>query len=303
MSQSILIIGSGALACFFAARIGRSGVQVFLTDSWTEGLEALRENGVRLVEESRITTQKITVLEKPDSINKFAAALILTKAYQTSQAVQSAYEFLAKDGTVLTLQNGLTARGKIVEILGEERVLSGITTCAAQMLEPGVVKYNGGNTVRLGSHLFAKNYREIFMSAGFDVTVESKINEMIWEKALLNAAINPLGALLGKTNGELRNDPEVNVLMKTLLAEGCRTARSDGIEMDEEYLEKRLITVLEETASNQCSMLQDILNGRQTEIDDINGALVEIAARNEIQIPVQVTLIRLVKAMQRKVHT
>jgi len=300
MTERLLIIGSGALACLFAARISRSGTSVTMTDTWAEGVEAIRINGVRLVEETQTTTWKVKALNKPEQNVFFSTALILTKAYQTTEAVVFARGFLGKDGTLLTLQNGLTARSKITQILGEALVLSGITTCAAQMINPGVVKFNGGNFVRIGIHPNVENYQEIFTSAGFDVSIEPNIGAMIWEKAVLNAAINPLGAILGLTNGELKNDPDAFDLMKSLLAEGCIIARSAGFEIREDYISKILVTILNETAANQCSMLQDIQNGRQTEIDDINGALVEIAARNHIPTPVQEMVIRLVKATERK---
>ncbi|MEI8133382.1 MAG: 2-dehydropantoate 2-reductase, partial [Leptolinea sp.] len=208
MPKTLLIIGSGALACLFAARISRGGQSVYLTDNWVKGMEAIRKKGVWLVEGNQTTTHEVTVLDRSNSILQFSHTLILIKAYQTSEAVQSVRNSISEDGTLLTLQNGLTVRGKIVEILGEERVLSGITTCAAQTVTPGVVCHNGGNTIRIGSHPFAKDYQKIFTNAGFDVFVEPKIKEMIWEKALLNSAINPMGALLGLTNGELKNNPD-----------------------------------------------------------------------------------------------
>ncbi len=206
------------------------------------------------------------------------------------------------DGTVLSLQNGLTARNRMIEVIGESRSLSGITTCAAEQMEPGIVKHNGGSSIFIGDHPGAPGYQEVFLRAGFSTTTTTDIQKMIWEKAIINSAVNPLGALLGLRNGEILNRADLINIMDELIQEACAVAASDGFQLNPVEMKERLHRILNETATNRCSMLQDVIHGRETEIDDINGAIVSLANKNGIPTPVQNTVTQLVRSIKREVY-
>jgi 2-dehydropantoate 2-reductase len=302
MSENVLIIGSGALACLFAARLTRSGQPVTMTGSWAAGMSAIRKNGVGLMEAGDVTYYPVPAFELPDSENKFHIAILLTKAYQMEAALQRVKSCLADDGTVLSLQNGLTARARMIEVIGEPRSLSGITTCAAEQLEPGVVRHNGGSSVIIGEHPRLAPYQKILLEAGFSVSANEDIQKLIWEKAIINSAANPVGAILGSTNGEMKALTNAMNLMDELIQEACTVAKAEGIQVLAKDMKKRLRHILEETSGNRCSMLQDVIHGRETEINDINGAIVQFGKKNGIPTPVQNTVTQLVRSIRREVH-
>jgi 2-dehydropantoate 2-reductase len=302
MSQHILIIGSGALACLFSARLARTGQPVTLTGSWEAGISAIRKNGVGLLVGGKIEYSPISLLDNSQATQKFRSAILLTKTYQIAETLTRVMPYLAEDGSVLSLQNGLTARDRMVEVIGEQRAISGITTCAAELVDPGVVRHNGGSSIFLGKHPEIDGYRNLLVDAGFTVNVVSDIRKMIWEKAVINSAANPLGAILRMRNGEMAAQPDVMHLMDELIREACTVARADGFNVEQEAMQKRIREVLDETSNNRCSMLQDFLHGRETEINDINGAMIDLASKYQIPTPVQSTVTQIVRSIRKEVH-
>lgn len=301
MTEPILMIGTGALACLFAGRLSRSGFPVVMTGSWKTGLEALRKQGVMLIEGKEKSVFPVEVLDITETSRFFPRALLLTKAYQTFEALKRVQPFLPEDGTVLSLQNGLTARSLMVEVIGESRAISGITTCAAELVEPGIVNFHGGSSIFLGSHPAAAWYRDVFQAAGFSVSTTSDIQKMIWEKAIINSAANPVGALLRMKNGEMSCSQEVGYLLDDLINEACQVANLEGCDINPAEISIRLQTILRESSANRCSMLQDVLHGRDTEIEEINGAIVSLAKKHGIDVPVQRTITRLVRSIKSEV--
>jgi 2-dehydropantoate 2-reductase len=302
MTQSVLIIGSGALACLFAARLVRGGHPVTLTGTWEAGLNAIRREGVSLDDGGKSDYFPVEVLNETSTSKRFNRAILLTKAYQTSAALNRVKPWLMENSTVLSLQNGLTPRMRLIEILGVERTVSGTTTCAAEQTGPVAVRHHGGESVVIGAHPAGETYREILSAGGFDVTISEDIRTMIWEKAIINSAANPAGALLRMRNGEMAALPDVMAMMDALITEACAVAAADGCPMDENDMRQRLRAILKRSASNRCSMLQDVLHNRETEINDINGAMLELAEKYHIQTPVQRTVTQLVRSIRREEH-
>jgi 2-dehydropantoate 2-reductase len=169
-------------------------------------------------------------------------------------------------------------------------------------VEPGVARHNGGLSVFLGEHPSVGQYQKLLSQAGFTVTLTSDIQKMIWEKAIINSAANPLGALLRLRNGEMSELPDVMGIMDELIMEACTVALAEGCQVDATGLRERLRYILSETSTNRCSMLQDIMHGRETEIDDINGAIVRLAKKNGISTPVQNTVAQLVRSIRKEVY-
>jgi len=162
------------------------------------------------------------------------------------------------------------------------------------------VKYQGGNSIRVGEHPAAKRYLSLLQHAGFETIIEQEIEVMTWEKALINAVINPLGAITGLTNGGLLKDQGIRETMCSIMDEGCQVAKERGLEINSEKLFAKALNVLEESAPNRCSMLQDVDGGRKTEIEDINGVILQLAEKLLVDVPILQTITNLIKAIERK---
>ena len=147
-SKPLLIAGTGALACLFAARLSAAGTPIYMMGSWAEGLEALRRSGVRLVDaqggESAYAVDIIDTNQAVSSQDPLVDyALVLVKSWQTSRVAGQLSQRLSPHGLVITLQNGLGNRERLAEVLDAKRVALGVTTVGARLLAPGQVRQAG----------------------------------------------------------------------------------------------------------------------------------------------------------------
>lgn len=300
-ASSVLIVGTGAMASLFAARLAASGIEVKMLGTWKESIRALNEGGVHLTDGDGIE-QVFPVEATQDPLecvgNKFA--LILVKSYQTRRAAEQLKICLAKDGIALTLQNGLENDTKLAAVLGEDRVASGVTTIGATLLEPGRVRFGGEGKISLSEHARLSPLSEILSQAGFLVETAQDTESLVWGKLVVNAAINPLTALLKIPNGELLTRRSAHKLMNLVTLETVNVAEAIGVQLPYSDPISVVESVAERTASNKSSMLKDVLRGSQTEIDAISGAIVKIGERKNIPVHLNQALWLLINAIEQK---
>ena len=298
MSDPILIVGTGAMACLFASRLAAAGVQVTMLDTWVEGLDALRLHGVRLVGADG-TEQAFPVQagSEPAEFVGMRFALVLVKSWQTERAAQQLAVCLASDGLALTLQNGLGNREILVQALGDDRVALGVTTLGATLIGPGLVQPGGEGTISTGTHPRLPPLTKMLQQAGIPVEVLPEVSDLLWSKLVINAAINPLTALLHIPNGELLTRPSARLLMRTAAREAAEVAAAIGRNLTFSDPVAATEAVANRTARNNSSMLQDVQRGAPTEIDAICGEIVAAGERCGIPTPVNRTLWLLIKSL------
>ena len=149
----ILIVGTGALATLFAARLGGAGHAVSMLGTWQNGLQSLRERGARMVgRDGRERAYPVHATCDPGEVREAALALVLVKAWQTERAASQLADCLARDGLAVTLQNGIGNREILAAALGAERVALGASTTGATLLGPGLARAGGEGIVSLEQH-------------------------------------------------------------------------------------------------------------------------------------------------------
>jgi 2-dehydropantoate 2-reductase len=299
--DNILIVGTGALASLFAARLTQAGCNVTMLGTWQEGLNALREHGVRLMDangnEQRFTVQ---ATDDPRQCAGAKYAIVLVKAWQTERAARQLAECLADDGLALTLQNGLGNYETLTRSLGLNRVALGSTTTGATLLGPGSVRPGGEGIISIGQHPAVKELKAALRSAGFNVQVVEDPGSLVWGKLVINAAINPLTALLKVPNGELLERPPARLMLAALAREAAQVAYAENIDLPFDDPVGAAEQVARKTAANHSSMLQDVLRGAPTEIDAICGAIVKAAEKHRLGAPVNWVCWQLVRSMNGK---
>ncbi|OGO14624.1 MAG: hypothetical protein A2032_04170 [Chloroflexi bacterium RBG_19FT_COMBO_49_13] len=298
--MGFLIVGTGALACLFAARITGSGSEVTMLGSWPEGLAALRQYGVRLLDlDGSNSNFAVEVIDESASKRRFKQSLVLVKSWQTERVAKQLERYLAADGIALTLQNGLGNDRVLMGMLEPEQVALGITTVGARMLEPGFVQFTGNDKVMLGAHPKLSRLAEHLQKAGFHVEMVSDPVSLVWGKLIINAAINPLTALLRVANGELLVRPEARELLAEAAREAASVASKQGISLPYPDPVMMVEQVARNTAANYSSMLQDVMRGTTTEIEAINGAIVRAGEQFGVPTPVNRMLWHLVKSLNQ----
>jgi len=295
MPISVLIAGSGAMACLFAARLSPHA-EVTMLGTWAEGLAALQRHGVRLEAGGLETVHPVRVTNDPSDVRGALFALVLVKSWQTKRTAGMLAECLAADGVALTLQNGLGNLEALRDALGAERAALGVTTTGATLLGPGRVRAGGSGPIHVAPHPRLEPYLPALRQAGFTVEPEPDVESLLWGKLAVNAGINPLTALLRVENGVLLERDEARQVLREAAREAAVVAGGLGIRLP--YLEAAAAAedVARRTAANRSSMLQDVLRGAPTEIDAINGAIAGAGERVGVPTPVNRTLWRLVRA-------
>lgn len=297
-SDPILIVGTGALACLFAARLAASDHAVQMLGSWPEGLAALQQRGVTLVlPDGTRHTYPVQASSHAREFSGAKTAIVLVKAWQTERAAAQLFDCLAVGGLALTLQNGLGNRETLVEKLNSERVAYGVITTGATLLGPGEVRWAGEGQITLGDHPRLGPLGAALQSAGFTVSTEANVNSVAWSKLAINAAINPLTAILGVPNGELLTRPSARELAAALATEVAAVANAKDVPLSFADPVAAAEDIARRTATNLSSMLQDVRRGAPTEIDAICGAVVRAGRETGVPTPVNETMWKLVKAL------
>ena len=270
-----------------------------------ESLLALQERGMIVHTEDSIdvlTPIEYSILESEQTLD---IAFICSKQNSVSELVMVAENHLASDGFVIAIQNGLGHLDRVASVVGKGRVIGACVTHGSNRIGPVEVRLGGEGKIVIGpfdQEKFSARtglYEQVVKMLGeaglFPVSV-GDIMPSIWEKLLLNLAINPISAICGVKNGILLSAP-LHELAISVMREGAMVAEYEGIDIDFEKLENSLNNVLKATSENRSSMLQDIIQGVPTEVDWICGAIVEKAEIHGIPVPMTQTLCHLVHGL------
>lgn len=295
-SRKVLIVGTGALATLFAAKLSARDVDVILLGTWTMGLETLKKDGARVEGEAAYPVR--TTID-PVDCRPAGLALVLVKSWQTERAARQLGACLSADGLVVSLQNGLGNDSVLTRYLGQTRVARGITTLGAYLVAPGVVRVAGEGPLWLEQHPRIGQLASMMQNAGFRVEEVEDIRPHVWGKLIVNAAINPLTSILRVKNGKLLTDPLARNLMRRLANEAAAVAESQGVELPFADPERTAEEVAENTRENYSSMLRDILRDAPTEVDAINGEIVRLGHECGLGVSVNMLVWNLVLEQKR----
>lgn len=290
----ILVFGTGALGTLFTARLVGAGASVAVTGTWPEALAALAADGATIDDGTAAFSVAVEVVPRAElaGVASFDLALVLVKSRQTPEVAPLAAAAVGGEGLAVTLQNGLGSYELLRQAAGAERAAAGVSFVGAMLLGPGRVRPAGGNHVVLGGPASATGRLEklaaLLRRAGFGADVTADLERERWMKLAINCAINPLGALLGVPNGELAGEAW-RTLTEEIAREAGRVASARGIDLGADPGE-RVISGARMTAGNVCSMLQDVRGGRLTEIDDLNGRVVDEGRELGVDVPLNARL-------------
>ncbi|MGQ9459707.1 MAG: ketopantoate reductase family protein [Candidatus Bathyarchaeaceae archaeon] len=300
--MKIAVMGAGAIGSLFGGLLAEDGNDVTLI--CREGhVKAIKQHGLKIEGVSGKHVVKVKAVTTPTHLkDAFDLILLTVKAYDTRQAVREARALMENNSVLLCLQNGLGMEEIASELVGRDMVMRGVTTNGALLEEPGLVVHTGKGETTIGE-LNGKitervqRIAEVFSRADLPTRATNNIRGTVWTKILINAGINPFGALTGMKNGELIAVPELKELMTETVIEGANVATKFNVKLEGDPV-SLMIRTAEMTAKNKNSMLQDIEKGKRTEIDFINGAISNLGKRVGVKTPLNNLLTHLVKGLE-----
>jgi 2-dehydropantoate 2-reductase len=297
--------GGGAMGGLFGAHLAEAGHDVCLIDVSRDAVAAINAHGLTLEDKASGIPRTVSVAasSEPATIGPVDAVLAFVKCYHTEDAVRAALPMLGEQTVVMTLQNGWGNAPRIAAVVGEARVLVGLTYHSATLLAPGRVLHAGKGVTYLGELDGALSprleaLRQALADAGFEVHVTQQVRDQIYAKLALNACTLPTSALLGLQAHQLIEHDGVLHLMRGLLKEVVAVARAQAITIDEDERWEAITGLLKRAVGAKSSMLQDVERKRRTEIDVINGAIVEAGRRAGIATPYNDSMVWLIKSLE-----
>ncbi len=294
----ISILGTGALAMHFGARLARAGHRVTLLGGWAAGLERLVSRGIEVEEPEGSWRESVEALalDQAGRLEPAPLILVLVKGAATEVVAEVVGRVAQRDALVATLQNGL-GHAECLSGGSGIPVVAGATTAAARVLGPGRVQAVAtGETVLPRA---AAPLARVLEEAGFATTVVHDIAPSLWLKLAVNCAINPASALARCTNGELLASEELRAGLRSAAREVAAVAAAEGVNLPGDVGEIAL-DVARRTAGNRSSMLQDLERGAATEIDCLCGEVVRRGRVGGVATPVNESLLRQVLAAERE---
>lgn len=289
MTPRIAIVGTGALATFFGARLGRVH-EVVVGGVWPAALQALREPGARIDGETPVPldARPLASIDRPADF-----VLVLVKAPQTTAIAPDAARLAGDDGRIVTLQNGFGVR-EVLASAAPGRVSAGVTDLGATLVGPARVRAFPGRVVLeddLGRLATA------FEAAGIPTATVADLRPHVWRKLAVNCALNALTGLLGIDNGAVLDDPARRLLVEKAAREVGAVALASGVAIDDPAAEA--MAVAGRTAGNRSSMRQDLERHAGTEIEFLNGAVAREGLRLGVPTPVNAWLANEVRERER----
>jgi 2-dehydropantoate 2-reductase len=300
--RNVVIVGAGAMGCLFAARLQKVGATVTLIDNNAQRLALIAKEGLELVDDSGSHSCRPGTSLAQDSRGPVDLVVLFTKGMHSAAAVSSIAQLAQFKPIALTLQNGLGNAEILADTFGADRVLKGTAHVPADLAPPNKVVSHGFADVHVGGHVTAAQgladpVAELFTRGGFKTVVSHNIEADVWEKLAFNAALNALAMITQSINGAL-GVAGGRRIARAIVQETVSVAGKIGLHLVAEQIEQTIDMALVQHPLHKASMLQDRENGRPSEIENINGAIVRVGEKYGVATPVNATLADLVRIIE-----
>ncbi|MBY8982166.1 MAG: 2-dehydropantoate 2-reductase [Candidatus Lokiarchaeota archaeon] len=317
------IIGAGSIGSLFGGYLANIKSIKYRTDVILFGrknhIEMINQRGLSIIKDSeKLKINGIRAFTNIKSYQKedkdFDYIFLSTKAYDIESTLSEYSEILADTKWLVILQNGIGNEDIAKNFFPELKIIRLITSHGAILTEPGKVKHTGQGFTKIGfpfrekilmkygkEQLFSiiEELRDLLNLAKIKTNSVEDIEISCWEKVFVNIGINAFGTLSRLRNGQLLEIKELKSLMKEVIEEAIQVAKFKNIKIPNNDYVALSYDVAIKTKNNINSMLQDILKGKKTEIDFLNGKIVQYANELGIKVPINKTLTFLIKGLER----
>jgi 2-dehydropantoate 2-reductase len=277
-AEPVIVLGAGAIGSVYAVKM------------------AERHPGT-IVGRRETVTARVDAVTQVEAIAPNTIVLLTTKVNASEAALAPLADLVRDDTVIVCVQNGLDSEGIARRaVRGRCLVLRAITQFGAIFQSPGVVNFTASGYTLLEDGPRSAALAAMLTACGLDGRVTPDIKTEIWRKLIYNCVINPITAITGSEVGGIA-DPRLDPLKQLVIDECLAVARSEGVHFEIDFLS----TIAEVFGASRtiASMRQDLMRGRPTEIDHMNGAVAALGRRAGIACPVNAALTAIITAMDR----
>ena len=293
--MKIIILGAGAIGSFFGAKLSDFNDVTLIARQ--EHADRINKSGLKVVGlENAVYNLKAAA--KVEKIESNTLVVLATKVHDSGRAVKSIKNLVRDDTLMLCLQNGLYSEDVAKKILGKKcTVLRAVTNFGAIFLEPGIVDYKNYSYTSIEKNPKSGEIAENFTKCGLNARVSDNIKSDMWKKLVFNCALNPVSAIIRIENRGI-SEEKLDPLKKLIINECLEVAKKDGVEFRMDFL--KALNDEFRNSRNVSSMQQDLIKGKKTEIDYLNGGVVNLGKKYGIRCPVNEALSMIIKELEKE---
>jgi len=301
--QKVLVVGAGAVGGYFGALLIKSGVDLtFLVRAGR--FQDISENGLKIMSVEGDFVVQPSLLKSLDKIEAVDLIILAVKCQDLMPIYPQLTPLIEKGAVILTLQNGVGAEGDILEYYKKPCVLAGVAYITARLNESGIIEHARRGMITLGELSGEKSPRaeavhQLLSEAGIHCRLSSNIRRAKWEKLCWNATFNPLSVILDYPISLVLAHSELKEMVRKGIAEIIAVAASEGILIKPKIIEQSIEASFD-LKNYYTSMHEDYRQGKETEIEYLNGDLLRRGKKNGVPTPVIEMLYALVKGLELK---
>ena len=299
------IVGVGPVGGILAGHLAKHGRRVVLVDVLKDHLDAIRTKGLTVSGFAQINVKIPDVCYSIPELKKHDvdAVFVSVKASILPRIIPDLRK-ATKPGTyAISFQNGLDTEQLISEEFGTDRTLRVVVNYAGNMVADGHVdmtffnKPNYVGTISKEAEGYARQLADILTSCDLETKFTDNIRKYTWEKTILNAGMSALCAVTKQTMKDAMDFPPTHKIVESLVKEGIEAAKADGYDYGQGFFDF-CMGYLGKAGRHKPSMLVDVEGQRPTEIDFLNGKIVEYGGKHGIPTPYNQTITAIVKALE-----
>ena len=304
--MKIGIVGSGAMGSVYGALLADAGNELWMFDRWRDHVDAMRGKGLRCTGASGDRTVPINATMDAATAGPCELVVVATKVMDIEAGVRAAAPMIGPETLVLTIQNGLGNVERIQRVLGPENLLFGIAGgFGAEMKAPGHVHHNGMEAINLaelrgGITDRLERVAEVWRQAGFKVATFDDLWPVVWSKLIANVAFSAICTVTGMRVGQVRANEAAWGIACACVAEAAAVAQAKGVTLAYDDPVQWVSDFAGKIPHARPSMYQDLLAGRRSEIDSIQGGVVAEGRKLGVPTPTCALMVQLVKALEAK---
>ncbi|NHJ85286.1 MAG: ketopantoate reductase family protein [Asgard group archaeon] len=306
--KMFLVMGSGSVGSFFGGLIATKHHEVHFIGR-KDHIEEINKKGLQIIGLKNkcvkiIGYTSVKAFQQANNEQEIEYVLLTTKAHQTLEAATQLKPILSDKATIIAIQNGIGTEDIIKQIFPKNTVLRGTTSIGVCRPKPGVIEFTGDGITLIGfrtekEKTKAKIFVDMMKIAGINANIEPNILGAVFSKTIVNCALNPLTAIYQVKNIEVYNNPELRKLATKLATEAWNVAIKSGINLSIRDPIEYTFEIIKKTGENTNSMLNDILNKRKTEIDFLNGKIIELGEEVGVDVSTNLEIYNKIKSLEK----
>lgn len=301
MFSHVVVVGAGAVGCYYGGMLARAGIKVTLI-ARPQHVEAIQRDGLMMDTTTFKEHVKVAATTEMDAVKDGDLILLCVKTLDTVSAAKEAKAHMRPGAVMVSMQNGVDNAERIKDELGFD-VVSAAVYVACAMPSPGYLKHNGRGDLVIGGDVADGILQKIAATCehgGIPCKVSKTVAQEMWTKLVMNATYNALSALTGCTYGVLVNDPGALSIMMLLAEECVSVAKAKGITLDLTDMQDRVRKLGPAMPGTLSSTQQDLARGKQTEIDSLNGYVAAQGKKFNVPAPTNAAMHSLVKLREAR---